>query len=448
MKLLLKRKGTFHAHWNSTHRMCGVPTKSYSGRELLSYQYSYECLIEAGTKLDSNGFIIDQLKVDEYFNTKYEKVGPAKSCEIIAQHAVKDIADMLKDNGMKEVYRIAVTVAFNELASMTCEWVKPEAKKNVDEPIAVDFETRSTQPLEKLKVGDRVKVVRKFDTNFYWAVAMDEGIGLIGTIAFISSDDSWATILFDGFNTALNTYGWPLQSLEPVKFEPAEKLKVGDRVRVFKSSPGVPGVYHWTPAMDSAVGEIGTISGTSYTGPDYVFIKFDSGELPGHIWPLTSLERVTTDTAVTPFTTVTPFKKGDRVQVISNDGSFGIGKDRFVGFLGTVQNATFADKFMHVKLDGESSWSFPPSSIRLLSEPRKGDRVRVVKKVGSWVSDMNAAIGKTATIQESFADWSKLKFDENSKLDKWSWNNASFELAPLRRLEHVHEDYAQANDVY
>lgn len=374
MKLLLKRKGTFHAHWNSTHRMCGVPTRSYSGRELLSYQYSYECLIEAGTKLDSNGFIIDQLKVDEYFNTKYEKVGPAKSCEIIAQHAVKDIADMLKDNdGMKEVYRIAVTVAFNELASMTCEWVKPEAKKNVDEPIAVDFETRSTQPLEKLKVGDRV--------------------------------------------------------------------------RVFKSSPGVPGVFNWTPFMDSAIGEVGTISGTTYTGPDYVFIKFESGKLPGYIWPLTSLERVTTDT-VTPFTTVTPFKKGDRVQVISNDGSFGIGKDRFVGFLGTVQNATVTDKFMHVKLDGESSWSFPPSSIRLLSEPRKGDRVRVVKKVGSWVSDMNAAIGKTATIQESFADRSKLKFDENSKLDKWSWNNASFELALLMRLEHVHEDYAQANDVY
>lgn len=123
MNLCLKRKGNFLADWQSTKGMCGTPrfdTDTY-------VQYNYECIIEADhSELDSNGFLIDQLEVNKYFEVKYKTRKKAQSCERIAIEAVKEIADLLYANGHRKVNRIAVTVAPTgvELASMTCEWEK------------------------------------------------------------------------------------------------------------------------------------------------------------------------------------------------------------------------------------------------------------------------------------------------------------------------------------
>jgi hypothetical protein len=133
MRLVLRRKGTFNANWSDTHTMCGFP-EEILGTKILSYRYNYECTIEADSSLDTDGFIIDQLALDRYFQVKYHHRQVAKSCERLALQAVKDVAELLRTKGMTSVFRIAVTISFNDLASMTAEWTKENDSKKRNLP--------------------------------------------------------------------------------------------------------------------------------------------------------------------------------------------------------------------------------------------------------------------------------------------------------------------------
>lgn len=143
MNLILKRAGAFHAQWESLDGVCGTAGDS-------TRNYTYECVIVADAAvLDANGFIIDQLDVDAYFqnqysgfksdsskpttnyngyNTKYASkpiLYKPLSCERIAIGAVNDILKLVKNHGCK-VSRLSVPIALasSPVASMTCEWAE------------------------------------------------------------------------------------------------------------------------------------------------------------------------------------------------------------------------------------------------------------------------------------------------------------------------------------
>lgn len=152
MNLILKRAGAFHAQWESLDGVCGTAGDS-------TRNYTYECVIVADAAvLDANGFIIDQLDVDAYFqnqysgfksdsskpttnyngyNTKYASkpiLYKPLSCERIAIGAVNDILKLVKNHGCK-VSRLSVSIALassqvaSQVASMTCEWAEEKLEE-------------------------------------------------------------------------------------------------------------------------------------------------------------------------------------------------------------------------------------------------------------------------------------------------------------------------------
>lgn len=144
MKLTMKRHGSFRCRWTSTNGKCGIGTDT-------TPIYTYACHIETADILDQNGFIYDQLQIDEYFQKKYNdgNYRPALSCEKLAVNAVNDIkymieSHMLKNSGLSVIYKIAVTIGVdNGNASMTAEWVPEAIKpvgnvKRVKRPVSVE----------------------------------------------------------------------------------------------------------------------------------------------------------------------------------------------------------------------------------------------------------------------------------------------------------------------
>lgn len=126
MKLKMIRRGRFECHWRTTENMCGITSSN-------TPSYNYVCEIECGPVLDQHGFMIDQLDVDKYFQTKWSaRAGGytghiALSCEKMALACVDDVkylveAHMMKAAGFSEIHRLSVTISFNETAAMTAEW--------------------------------------------------------------------------------------------------------------------------------------------------------------------------------------------------------------------------------------------------------------------------------------------------------------------------------------
>lgn len=99
--------------------------------------YRYHCHIETADILDPHGFVFDQLKIDDYFQQKYGRSQPAKSCERIAITACEDVKRMIEyhmlgHNGMSVIYRIAVTITVGDgPAQMTAEWTPAKQIANV-----------------------------------------------------------------------------------------------------------------------------------------------------------------------------------------------------------------------------------------------------------------------------------------------------------------------------
>jgi hypothetical protein len=127
MKLTMNRRGEFRCNWYDTTNKCGVGPET-------NPNYQYHCHIETADILDQNGFVFDQLKIDEYFQQKYRAIQSAKSCERLAVNACDDIKRMIENHmlmhsGMSVIYRISVTIGLGP-AQMTAEWV-PEAAKQV-----------------------------------------------------------------------------------------------------------------------------------------------------------------------------------------------------------------------------------------------------------------------------------------------------------------------------
>lgn len=130
MKLTMDRRGQFRCNWTDTHGKCGIGTDT-------TPVYHYRCVIETADILDSNDFVFDQLKINEYFQKQYLYSQKPLSCERLAMNAVKHVKRMVENhmlghNGMSVVYKISVTISLEENgpAQMTAEWT-PETTKQV-----------------------------------------------------------------------------------------------------------------------------------------------------------------------------------------------------------------------------------------------------------------------------------------------------------------------------
>lgn len=116
VKFKMKRTGTFQAYWTSTHNVCGTDPS-------LRPVYTFVCEIETPSQLDSQGFILDNMLIAQYFTQKYAtKAIEPLSCEMIAMRAVNDITNMIAERNIAP-YRVAVTIGGSALAELTYEWV-------------------------------------------------------------------------------------------------------------------------------------------------------------------------------------------------------------------------------------------------------------------------------------------------------------------------------------
>jgi hypothetical protein len=122
----MRRRGEFIANFTTTKNQCG------SGGQQL---YRYVCEIEVGESLDDHGFILDNYRVQGYFDREYAKPQIARSCERIADIAVGDFRTMLEEQG-REIHRVSVTISGSDVAGLTATWKRGAQKDEADLGIA------------------------------------------------------------------------------------------------------------------------------------------------------------------------------------------------------------------------------------------------------------------------------------------------------------------------
>lgn len=123
----LQRRGYFVTRFTTTPNQCGA-----EGNQL----YRFQCSILSGSRLDSRGFVIDNLEVQAYFDRTYSVSQPALSCEQIAQRACKALAAAILKASV-ELFSISVTIIGGSNSNITCIL---DIDKPLDEPIAAGGE--------------------------------------------------------------------------------------------------------------------------------------------------------------------------------------------------------------------------------------------------------------------------------------------------------------------
>jgi len=120
--------------------------------------YTFTCELETEDRLDSQGFILDNQKVVEYFNSTYQTYVPIEplSCERIAKRAVDKLVSMLRENNQVPLY-VAVTIGGSAEAMLTCKWAESKAERKQRKQTRAWIETQ--KPLVAVdfaKVEERV----------------------------------------------------------------------------------------------------------------------------------------------------------------------------------------------------------------------------------------------------------------------------------------------------
>ena len=115
MKLTLDKSGVFTTWFISgqEHRKCGMAATT---------AFNYDVHIE-GTdkKLSDEGFLIENGRIQEYFESTYAMPQPVRSCELIACIAARALAELLKKDGA-HVYNVTVTIHGTPGAKLTAVW--------------------------------------------------------------------------------------------------------------------------------------------------------------------------------------------------------------------------------------------------------------------------------------------------------------------------------------
>lgn len=143
----MRREGQFVTNFSTSNNQCGK-----AGQQI----YRYVCEIEVGEQLDKHGFILDNYKVQEYFDAEYRSAVSARSCEQIALRAAEDFQFMLASDG-RTVHRVSVTIYGSEFAGLTAVWTAPAAQKTDARdvnapPIDVQFDyAEAEQRVQRMK---------------------------------------------------------------------------------------------------------------------------------------------------------------------------------------------------------------------------------------------------------------------------------------------------------
>lgn len=112
MILTLQRQGEFRVG------QCGDDTTQCGMRGTRTLHYDVS-IRSTERQLNENGFIVDQLEIQRYFDTRYQVVPRFLSCEEIACEATKGLRKLV---GPRRCNSIKVTIAPGPNAGLTAEW--------------------------------------------------------------------------------------------------------------------------------------------------------------------------------------------------------------------------------------------------------------------------------------------------------------------------------------
>lgn len=115
MKLTLDKSGAFQTWFISgdEDRKCGLPDTS---------TFNYSVKIEGtDARLSAEGFLVENSRIQQYFDKTYKKVQPVKSCERIACDAARALGEMIRREG-RDVVSVTVTISGTPGANLTAIW--------------------------------------------------------------------------------------------------------------------------------------------------------------------------------------------------------------------------------------------------------------------------------------------------------------------------------------
>lgn len=120
MKLRINREGSFVAHPTAN-------SESQCGKNGARY-YRYFVSVEAtNDKLTKEGFVMENLWVEQYFRERYEEQGETcRSCEDMAQEAVDHFISRFKNDDELEgvnLTRVLVRIHGSDVSFIEAEWV-------------------------------------------------------------------------------------------------------------------------------------------------------------------------------------------------------------------------------------------------------------------------------------------------------------------------------------
>src|SRR5215831_3359298 len=93
MKMELKKEGNFVAQFDGDcERKCDLS-------RIMAYHY---CVVISATddKLTAEGFIIENSRVQSYFDDVYDQPQPARSCELMARDGSVGLAQLMQHEGI------------------------------------------------------------------------------------------------------------------------------------------------------------------------------------------------------------------------------------------------------------------------------------------------------------------------------------------------------------
>jgi hypothetical protein len=114
MTMTLERTGQFAVTWTeSNENQCGL-----HGTQILTYRVK---ITSDTSNLNTQGFIVDNDKIQHYFDTRYKNVKEFGSCEHLAMIACKDLRLLCTKDGAI-VKAVDVEISGAPHSKLTCSW--------------------------------------------------------------------------------------------------------------------------------------------------------------------------------------------------------------------------------------------------------------------------------------------------------------------------------------
>lgn len=121
MKVTLEKSGSFHTYFahGDLDSKCGMPA---------SQEFKYDVKVE-GTdeQFTPEGFLIENSKIQTYFDDTYRHRRFYRSCEQIACDAARDLAKLVSKEGA-QVHQVVVTIHGTPGAKLTAVWSDADKK--------------------------------------------------------------------------------------------------------------------------------------------------------------------------------------------------------------------------------------------------------------------------------------------------------------------------------